>query len=359
MFFELHDENKIGYKELSDADLGRAQRSKQTHIGLFDDVLTFLPNSISIKDAMVIYDGKTEVLPLHFDRIQNPDGSFRSPKIRAGVNSDESVLSFIRSTVRQVLPNGTWYLFWFGLKSGQPVFLIFENGSQTYNDFCDFGIVLSKKVKSRLTPTHHSFSDLINYLGRVVNVSGVEYAEELELMALAEKKKGSSVRKYNFAKAQARSAKIGYEGERLIDLFFEDQKQRGLIADYTWNNQDGESGLAYDFAVDRLDGGTFYLDVKTTDYRFEQKMLFSSQEVEFASEYRDDYYVYRVYCAEDGARFLKICCDIDGLFRTINSTTNEYKAAVDEFAHIQTVKLAISPIHSCFDVSEAIELTSN
>ena len=356
MFFELHEENRIGYKELSDADLGRAEKSHQTHIGLFDDVLTFLSNSAIIKDAMIIYNNKAEILPLHFDRIQNPDGSFRSPKIRAGVNSDESVLSFIRNKVRQVLPNGTWYLFWFGLKSGQPVFLIFEKGSQTYNDFCDFGIVLIPKVKSRLAPTHHSFSDLINYLERVVNVSGIEYAEELELMALTEKKKGRSVRKYNFAKAQARSAKIGYEGERLIDLFFEDQKCRGRIADYTWMNKDGESGLAYDFAVDRVDGGTFYLDVKTTDYRFEQKMIFSSQEVEFASDNRDDYFVYRVYCADDGARFLRICCDIDGLFRTISATTNEYKAAVDEFAHVQTVKLAISPIHSCFDVSEAIAL---
>ena len=356
MFFELHDENRIGYKELSDADLGRAEKSHQTHIGLFDDVLTFLSNSAIIKDAMVIYNNKADILPLHFDRIQNPDGSFRSPKIRAGANTDESVLSFIRNTVRRTSPVGTWYLFWFGLKSGQPVFLIFEKGSQTYRDFCDFGIVLSEKVKSRLTPVHHSFSDLINYLERMVNVSGVEYAEELELMALTEKKKGRSVRKYNFAKAQARSAKIGYEGERLIDLFFENQKQSGRIADYTWMNKDGESGLAYDFEVNRLDGGTFYLDVKTTDYRFEQKMIFSSQEIEFASDYRDNYYVYRVYCDEDGARFLKICCDANGLFRTINSTTTEYKAAVDEFAHVQTVKLAVSPIHSCFEVSDAIAL---
>ena len=125
MFFELHDENRIGYKELSDADLGRAEKSHQTHIGLFDDVLTFLSNSAIIKDAMVIYNNKADILPLHFDRIQNPDGSFRSPKIRAGVNTDESVLSFIRNTVRRTSPVGSWYLFWFGLKSGQPVFLIF------------------------------------------------------------------------------------------------------------------------------------------------------------------------------------------------------------------------------------------
>ena len=113
MFFELHEENKIGYKELSDADLGRAQKSKQTHIGLFDDVLTFLPNSTTLRDAMVIYNGRAEVLPLHFDRIQNPDGTYRSPKIRAGAHAEMSVLSFVRKTVKEFMPNGTWYLFWF------------------------------------------------------------------------------------------------------------------------------------------------------------------------------------------------------------------------------------------------------
>ena len=356
MFFELHEENKIGYKELSDADLGRAQKSKQTHIGLFDDVLTFLPNSTTLRDAMVIYNGRAEVLPLHFDRIQNPDGTYRSPKIRAGAHAEMSVLSFVRKTVKEFMPNGTWYLFWFGLKSGQPVFLIFEKKSKTYNDFLNLGIILREKVKSRLDSTHPAFAQLLNYLEQMVNVSGVEYAEELELMALTEKKKGRFVRKYNFARAQARSAEIGREGERLVDLFFQDQKQRGYISDYTWMNKDGESGLAYDFAVVRADDEQFYLDVKTTDYRFEQKMIFSNQEVEFASEYKEHYYVYRVYCGVDGERYLKICCDIDGLFSTIDLATKEYRFALDEYANVQTVKLAVSPLHASFDVSDAIAL---
>lgn len=356
MFFELHEENRIGYKELSDADLGRAEKSKQTHIGLFDDVLTFLPNSSTVKDAMVIYNNKAEILPLHFDRIQNPDGSYRSPKIRAGARKGESVLSFIRETVKATSPDGTWYLFWFGLKSGQPVFLIFERGTKIYSDLCDFGINLKLGIKSRLQSKDSAFFDLLDYLERMVNVSGIEYAEELELMAQTEKKKGRYIRKYDFSKAQARSAKIGREGERLVDIFFQEQKRKGYISDYSWVNENGESGLAYDFVVYKSDDDPFYLDVKTTDYRFEQKMIFSSQEIEFASDYRENYYVYRVYCDESGERYLRICCDVDGLFCTINSTTNEYKAAMDEFAHVQTVKLAVSPIHSCFDISDAIAL---
>ena len=56
MFFKLHSENRIGYKQLTDADLGRSPTSNQTHIGLFGDVFTFLPNDIEIDDAMVIFD---------------------------------------------------------------------------------------------------------------------------------------------------------------------------------------------------------------------------------------------------------------------------------------------------------------
>jgi hypothetical protein len=100
MFFELHDEKRIGYKELSDADLGRKATTNQTHIGLFDDVLTFLPNKTVVSDAMVIYDEKAKTAPLYFDRIMNPDGTYRRPKIPAGRKRTEmSVLSFIRSTV--------------------------------------------------------------------------------------------------------------------------------------------------------------------------------------------------------------------------------------------------------------------
>ena len=356
MFFELHEENRIGYKELSDADLGRSENSRQTHIGLFDDVLTFLPNSSVIKDAMVIYNNKAIKLTLHFDRIQNPDGSYRSPKIRSGSRNEESVLSFIRRTAKTALCNGTWYLFWFGLKSKQPVFLVFEKDSKVYSDLREMGIDFRSGVKGRLHPRDSAFFGLLDYLEHMVNVRGIEYAEELELMAQTGKKKGQYIRKYDFSKAQARAAEIGREGERLIDLFFQEQKQKGEILNYFWMNKDGESGQSYDFAVEKLDGKIVYLDVKTTDFRFEQKMLFSSQEIEFASEYKEDYYVYRVYCDDSGARFLKICNDIDGLFCNIDSMTSEYKTVVGAFAHVQTVKFAISPTHSSFDISEPIAL---
>ena len=61
MFFTIHNEQKIGYKCLTDADLGRRHTSHQTHIGLFDDVLTFLPNNAELDDAMLIYKHKCAI----------------------------------------------------------------------------------------------------------------------------------------------------------------------------------------------------------------------------------------------------------------------------------------------------------
>lgn len=355
MFFELHEENRIGYKELSHADLGRATKSKQTHIGLFDDVLTFLPNTSYIPDSMVIYNENAQMLSLHFDRIKNPDGTYRSPKIRAG-QSGNSILSYIRRTVKNVDPDGTWYLFWFGLKSKQPVFLFFNEGSKTYHDLCELGINLRPSVKSRLDPRNSAFAHLVNYLEHIVNLSGQAFAEELELSVQTGRIRVPNVRKYNFRKAYNRSIRVGREGESLINSFLSFQKNDGQISNYGWMNQEEESGLPYDFWFEDTSGNCIYLDVKTTDYRFEQKMVFSNQEIAFASEHRDDYCVFRVYCGQDGTRQLKICKDIDGLFVAIHEITNTYNTDLTELANIHTIKLAISPIHSSFSTTEPIAL---
>ena len=360
MFFELHDEKRIGYKELSDADLGRKATTNQTHIGLFDDVLTFLPNKTVVSDAMVIYDEKAKTVPLYFDRIMNPDGTYRSPKIRAGRKRNEmSVLSFIRSTVKNVASSGTWYLFWFGLKSKQPVFLIFNKESQIYADLCEFGVEFYPEIRSRLDPSHPAFQRMIKYLEYVVNISGITFAEALEVMADTGKTMAPQIRTYDIKKAYARFEKVGRDGEKLVDLFFKDQKHQGIISAYEWVNRDQETGLPYDFWFESLDGKCIYLDVKTTDYRFEQKMIFSSQEIEFATQHENDYCVYRVYCDIYGRKYLRICTDQNGLFAQINAKTGAFKSDLIDLATVQNVKLVLSPCHDAFSATGPIPLHKN
>ena len=84
-FFKLHDEKTIGYKVLTYADLGLSKSSSQTHIGLYNQVLSYLKNnSVLPGSAILIYKSCSENLDLYFDRIKSDDGSFRSPKIRMG-----------------------------------------------------------------------------------------------------------------------------------------------------------------------------------------------------------------------------------------------------------------------------------
>lgn len=357
MFFELHKEKRIGYKEMTDADLGRKPTSHQTHIGLFDDVLTFLPNNIEINDCMVIYNKSVEFLSLNFDRIGNPDGSFRSPKIRMGGREVVSVVTFIRDKARDYSIDTKWYLFWFGLESEQPVFFLFNNLSDTYKDIVALGVKLPHGVKGRITPMDSPYFVLLKYLENVVNNTGYELVQELEVVAQTNEQISiKKYRDYDIRKARELFAKIGKEGEALVDKYFVKQKQKGLIANYKWLNAEKESGLPYDFYFETLDGEIIYLDVKTTNYKFAQKMVFSNQEIGFAASNANRYCIYRVFFNENGERCLKICSDTKELFVLIQEKTSNYQKALIDFASIETIKMAILPIHKMLSFGQSITL---
>lgn len=337
MFFELHNEKKIGYKELTDADLGRQATSHQTHIGLFDDVLTFLPNNIEINDCMTIFDDTVELLSVNFDRIENPNHTFRSPKIRAGGRDVISVVSFIRDKTKSFSPTTKWYLFWFGLKSEQPVFFIFNNESTTYHDVENMGINLTNQtsnrlVKNRITESSAQFKVLLNYLENVINKTSKEIVAELEVAAQTNEVTQKKYRNYDIEKAKEIFSKIGKEGEFLIEKYFSEQKKRGLIANYKWVNENKECGLPYDFYFESLTGEIIYLDVKTTNYQFSQKMIFSNQEINFAVDNHSKYCIYRVYVDDNGKRYLKICLDTKKLFSQIYENTCIYLNSIIDYA---------------------------
>lgn len=358
MFFELHNENRIGYKQLTNADLGRSQRSNQTHIGLFDDVLTFLPNTIEISDAMVIFNDCVEVLSVSFDRIKNPNNTYRSPKIKTGGRDVVSVVSFIRDKAKEYSNNELWYLFWFGLKSEQPVFFLFNKSSSTYEDIVNLGIALDDKVKSRLRPEDLTYSAILEYLETIVNKSGKAIVEELEVVVQTNEKAKQNYRTYDINKAREIFAGIGRNGEELVDAYFSEQLRKNLIAHYDWKNRDKESALPYDFTVETLDGELFYLDVKTTNYGFQQKMIFSSQEIEFVNDCRNKYYIYRVYTDENdkSVKYLKTCDNAKDLFVPIQNKTVRLKSELNEMADIETIKFAVMPLHKSLVFSTEIIL---
>lgn len=69
MFFKINAECHIGFKKLTAADLGIGT-SHQTHIGLYEGVLNFLPDVDVVSTAMLICDGYCDIIKCYFDRIE-------------------------------------------------------------------------------------------------------------------------------------------------------------------------------------------------------------------------------------------------------------------------------------------------
>lgn len=146
MLFKLHEEKKIGVKQLSKADLGLSSTTHQTHIGLYDGILTYLPNQNYEGDGILIFDGKIEELSFAFGRIENKDGSFRSPNIKSGGTNAISIVTIIRDVVRKYDENLNWFLMWFGLEEDTVGFYLFHNESKEYESINKI-IDLSKSWK--------------------------------------------------------------------------------------------------------------------------------------------------------------------------------------------------------------------
>lgn len=359
MDFKINKEYKLGYKELTDADLGRSATSHQTHIALFQDVLTFLENHKEIDDSFLIYNGTYKVLPTYFDRIQNPDGSFRSPKIKTG-NSKDGVVFEIRKIAKQMNNNVKWYLFWFGLDDERPVFFLFNNLSITYQDIIQIGLDLHDKVKAIITSISPIFKKVIDYVMRNVNSSTEDFWSELESQLQIDPVSTSKqYRRFDIERAKNAMSAIGKTGEKIIDAYLASLVERKLIKSYVWENNASESGLPYDFSYVTLEGKTVYLDVKTTGHRFKQKMIFSNQEVEFIANNTEGYCIYRVYCNQDGKFYLRICSNSKTLFEKLKRETLDYIKNVSSLATIGGIKMAISPMQNGLDFSDEIFLNQS
>lgn len=356
MDFKINKENTLGYKELTDADLGRSATSHQTHIALFQDVLTFLDNHKEIDDSFLIYNDTYKILPTYFDRIENPDGSFRSPKIKTG-SSKSGVVFEIRKIAKQMSSNVKWYLFWFGLDDERPVFFLFNNESQTYQDIVHIGLDVHDKVKEIVSSSNPIFKKIIDYVMKNVNLSTEDFWSELESQLQIDPTLTSKqYRKFDIERAKKAMSAIGKAGEKIIDSYLSSLVDKKVIASYIWENNEKESGLPYDFSYKTLDGKIVYLDVKTTGHRFKQKMIFSSQEVDFIANNKEDYCIYRVYCDQNGNFYLRTCSNSKELFEKLKTETIDYIKSIASLATIGGIKMAISPTQKELIFSDEILL---
>jgi hypothetical protein len=364
-FFEINRQSKIGYKKLSEADLGTATSSNQTHIGLFGDTLEFVNEAHKTASAKLIYQNKAKELVCLLDFIENPDGSFRSPKIRKGDTAElevdgvstNSIVREIREIVTSTNPGENWYLLWFGLKNTELVFYLFRQNSNEYNEI--LALIPNFISSGRIENTDNNFVPILKYLETKTENSSIEFLQELELIAQTDEVplKLIKPRFFDIEKAKSNFAITGKKGEELIAIYLDKLKFEKHILNYKWINQTKETGYPYDFEINANGGNLIYTDVKTTSYTFEQAMIFSKNEISFIKQ-SAHYHVYRVFDLIEEKPALRICENISTLSNTLISSISTFETEIYKSeTKLSSLKLAIAPTNKLLNFNDKIILT--
>ncbi len=357
MFFKTHTEGKIGYKEITPSELG-VTVGGTTHIGLFGDILQFLPDKDFSDTAMLVYNDECMSVDYAFDRIGRKEGVYNSPKIKTGGKNVVSVVSVIKDQYRKYDPSYRWFLMWFGLESEEVVFYIFNDHSKDYQDITSFVDLSKVKCRGRLDSSASNFNDVIHYLENKVNNSNQDFIAELEVVSQLDSR-DKKYRRFDIDKANKIFKDIGAKGEALIAEYLDRLKFDGLITGFTWYNGSSESGLPYDFTIQELRDNIVYVDVKSTSHKFEQKMIFSGQEIDFIT-HESNYQIYRVYDMMSEQNHLKICDNSKGLAEIINPRINNFsKELITCNVELQATKIAIPTKHDMLVFGTEINLSVN
>ncbi|MDQ8004563.1 MAG: DUF3883 domain-containing protein [Pedobacter sp.] len=355
MFFKLHSEGKIGYKKLTNPDLGLKGSSHQSHIGLYDDILTFLPNQNFEDLGMFIYNNKVETLGFTFGRIQNPNGTFRSPNLKTGGRDVVSIVSVIRQSAKEVNQDLDWHLIWFGLQSEEVVFYLFNEQS---SDFVDISNIIDLTKSGRIEKGEHSFDQLLIYLEQKVNVSGKPIIEDLEIASqLGISKK---YRPFDLENANTLFKETGKRGEEIIANFLDYQKSRNQIFNYIWYNKSMETGLPYDFSIQQNNQNVIFIDVKSTNFKFEQPLIFSNQEIDCIAQ-NQNYHIYRVFdLLGDETPKLRICENSRTLASLIQPHILHFNSSLNQQqVLLQMAKMVIKPTNELLAFNNEISLINN
>ena len=351
MLFEIHSEGKISYKRLSDADLKRNETSHQTHIGLSNDSLTFMQDNKKEYMAMLVYDDFCDIVKCEVGKILRRSGRYDAPNLKTGGRDENSAVRKIREFAAKY-PHLDFYLIWFGLDSGTPVFWLIREGSEDFlklNGACNFTELKDRNIKV-VDDSILTFAPILTYARQKLERVSVNLQKDLELAVEMEtdnpKFKDSDVRK---AKSYIRE--IGRAGEELINEYLSREKFEGRIETYKWENKSHEVGLPYDFWIRYANNQEQWMDVKTTEHEFEQAVIVSKNEIRFITEKKDvEYAIFRVYSKEETSARLKICSHclkyIKKLQRDINYMTDslsDYRAAIINY------KISFEPGTHCFN----------
>lgn len=348
MFFQIHPEKKIGFKKLSPADLGLSGNSHQTHIGLFDNVLTFLPETHIEKAAILIHDNFCEILSCEYGKINRKDGSINAPNVKSGNRSKNTIVRQIREFAKQK-PSVDWYLIWFGTDSNELVFWLISSDSSDYL-FINSNLTDFKVYDEQSTVFPH----IIDFLESKINGVSHEILKDLEIASqVGDFKK--KFKELDLERAAERCRQIGRNGEELIAAYLDREKSLGRITNFIWENQSKEVGKPFDFIIDAALSTERFIDVKSTSFGFSQDVIFSENEISFVNELNNDnkYYAFRVYDINEEAKKLKICNNCLRYLKGINTRISSFhKDLAKTKAFTKSLNIAVKP-DVCFKTIES------
>jgi hypothetical protein len=362
-FFEINPQSKIGYKKLSVADLGTGT-SHQTHIGLYEDTLEFVSDVHKTSSSKFIYQNTAKELVCLIDFIENPDGSFRSPKIRKGSNNElevngvetNSVVREIREIVANTNPNDNWFLMWFGLNNEELVFYLLRDNSVDFNQIQN--IIPSFQNGGRIENTNPNFAIVLRFLETKIENSSIQFLQDLEIIAQTDEVPTKIIkpRFFDIEKAKKAYKETGRKGEELVAEYLNKLKSEEKIVDFNWVNQSRESSFPYDFEITDLTQTAIYTDVKTTSYTFNQEMIFSKSELLYINQ-STNYHVYRVFDLKEEIPSLRICKDISQLSKNLVDNITTFQSQIlQNQTNLNSLKLAIAPSNNLLNFDAIIDL---
>nr|WP_320020535.1 DUF3883 domain-containing protein [uncultured Draconibacterium sp.] len=115
--------------------------------------------------------------------------------------------------------------------------------------------------------------------------------------------------KVNYLEREQRNRNLGQLGEELVLEFEKWQLKKlgktNLSTQIVWISKEEGDGAGYDILSRNPDGSKKYIEVKTTKLSKETPIFFSKNELDFSVDYRDDFYLYRLFDFEMNARMFK------------------------------------------------------
>ena len=341
--FTMHGEHKIGIKRLSAADLGLG-KSHQTHIGLYGEVLSYLPDHLYSEKGLLFNDNNFNLVTMLFDRITNLDGTTRSPKFRLGDASDVSLIGRIREIV-QDNPSDSWYLLWFGIDNGSILSILFKEKDELFELLESLGIVNLNNCKRVFSFSDVSFSSLVDVLQGWIYSIIHESLRELETSVFSQRPLFKNQLELNkIFNIPRRSISVYQLAISHFYHYLEGQKQQGAILEYELLPQTEEQANSYMFLITKKNGESKIMILKATEFDGKQLFMLGIEDLQLMNTTYSNtpIGIIRFFEVDNSGCMMQICNSLLRLVsQVLNPTSVQIKTILQSNSPIMNISLGV------------------